>query len=251
MASDFDFEFDTQFLEDHIFTDSIQNSEMITPANNLLPEKPEGHVIDFILLNEDASQPSTPLLTQVYPPERLAHSDPSFYKRVIDQASERIQKMQPYATLLASGIKYRLECAHVSYLVEPTTSIPVERPTPYFYHFQLPLTDDVIPNMPYPATFPSSRGPQTRIKISLKFLLSTDTNTNTNTVSDIFDQFPSIPRLIDNIVREHLAKDPGSLPASPTFQPTPSTSTSSRPTYPMHYHHHHQSQWKKRGKRRM
>jgi hypothetical protein len=165
-----------------------------------------------------------------------------FYKRALELVHEKAQKMQPYATLAANQIGYHLECTNVGYLVEPSTSILVEKPTPYYYYFQLPLTDEVIQNMPYPATFPSSRGPQTRIKITLKFLL---TNTNKQQ-TDVFDQFPSISRLVNNIVREHLAREPVPSPSSPSFQPMPSTSASTTNPAPFYQH-----SWKKRGKRRL
>lgn len=188
-----------------------------------VPEKPEGHVIDFILLSDNAAQPNTNLLTLVQPPESLAHSNPQFYKRVLDQAFETIRKMQPYSTLLANEIPYRMECAHIAYMVEPATTIPLNKPTPYFYYFQLPLTQDVIRNMPFPLTIMSSKGPQTRIKISLKFSLPPTHIQRHRNTPDIFDQFTSISELINNIVRDHLTPSNHTVQPAIVISPGPSS----------------------------
>jgi hypothetical protein len=221
-----------QFSNDHNYSHAFQPNY---PTYNL-PISPEGHVVDFVLFNEEAAQSSIPLLTKVYPPERAAHSDPSFYRRILDDALDSIRAMQPYASLQAKGIDFYFECNLISYMVEPMISVPTEHPTPYYYYFQLPLTDDIIPNLPYPLILPSSTGPHTRIKITLRFVLNVPTNPTQRTTgevqknpSDIFDQFTSLTKLVNTIVRDHLHREtPPTLPR-PTLDltiPKPSPSTS-------------------------
>ena len=163
-----------------------------------LPAQAEAHMVDFVLQDHRMLQQNI-IWSQIFPAERLAHTDNNFYNRALQAAYSNLNRLEPYASMQRAGIQYSFECIHIAYMVEPIPTIPTQRPTPYYFFFQIPLGLAEISNMPYPLIIATSRGPQTRMKITLK--ISIPDVFQQSTVPDVFDQLIPISDLMSTVNR--------------------------------------------------
>jgi hypothetical protein len=208
--------FPDNLLKDAEILDAINST--LQPAITNIPEKPESHVIDFILQNYETRTQSI-ILTQHYPPERMAHTSQLFYDRALIDITNQLKQVEPYQTLTKAQIHYHFECMQVAYMTSNPNATTDHEPSPILHYFNLPLNDESIAKMPYPLLVPSSKGPQTRMKIFLKFFLSQNPTKQTNP-ADIFDQLSTLSSLITNITNQtRQINAPSPLMANPQSPP--------------------------------